>query len=121
MIFYLTNGSHLVGTQADARALDKDFVQLDIPVDKAGLMAFVNELYDRVTVREEPDIKPDIAPEIIPLGQKIESWFEPVDSADPITRILTKADYPEALRINQLSVERMVAALIERKTVRDVD
>ena len=47
MLFYLCNGSTLCGTQADARALDKDFVQLEVPVDKAGLMAFVNELYAR--------------------------------------------------------------------------
>lgn len=31
-----------VGTQADAKRLDKDFTQVEVPVDKDGLMAFLN-------------------------------------------------------------------------------
>ncbi len=61
MIFYLANNQTLCGTQADARALDRNFVQIDIPTDKAGLMAYVQKLMDekapapaRVEVSEEP-------------------------------------------------------------------
>lgn len=59
MIFYLTNGSALCGTQAEARALDKDFLQVDVPVDKAGLMAFLNDLYARTV---EPPETPVFVP-----------------------------------------------------------
>lgn len=49
MIFYHaldTNGHlHILGTQADARAINKDFRQVDIPTDKAGLQAELQRLY----------------------------------------------------------------------------
>src|SRR5690606_17061023 len=38
----------LRGTQADARAVNKNFEQIDIPTDKAGLMAFVQALYSEL-------------------------------------------------------------------------
>jgi hypothetical protein len=44
MIFYLVNGNQLAGTQADAKALDKDFTQIDIPTDKLGLMSYINDI-----------------------------------------------------------------------------
>lgn len=56
MIFYLTNGSALCGTQAEARDLDKHFVQVDVPTDKAGLMAYINELYARTVEPSEPPV-----------------------------------------------------------------
>lgn len=48
MIFYITqNPICLHTTQANAKAVNKSFEQIDIPTDKTGLMAFVQELYDR--------------------------------------------------------------------------
>lgn len=47
MIFYLcqtANGPQLAGTQADAKALDPKFRQVDVPTDKASLMAYINNL-----------------------------------------------------------------------------
>lgn len=47
MIFYLCQtpeGPKLAPTQADARALDKKFKQVDVPTDKANLMGYVNDL-----------------------------------------------------------------------------
>jgi hypothetical protein len=44
LIFYLVNGNQLAGTQADAKALDKDFTQIDIPTDKLGLMSYINDI-----------------------------------------------------------------------------
>ena len=47
MIFYEAVDSdgltHVVGTQADARAIDKNFTKIDIPIDKEGIMARENE------------------------------------------------------------------------------
>lgn len=52
MIFYVAldeNGHRqLRGTQADARAVNKQFEQIDIPTDKAGIMAYVQELFSQV-------------------------------------------------------------------------
>ena len=39
---------HLVGTQADARAINKDFTQVDIPTDKTGLMNYVQQLLRQI-------------------------------------------------------------------------
>lgn len=65
MIFYLceTEPPQLVGTQADARATGAKWEQHDVPVDKAGLMAYVNALMSTsekpVQVSETPDA-PDL-------------------------------------------------------------
>lgn len=50
MIFYLAvdaeGKTKLAGNQADAKALNKDFQQIDIPVDKTGLMAWIQQMLD---------------------------------------------------------------------------
>lgn len=62
MIFYLATDpegrDQLAGTQADARAVNKDFQQIDIPTDKAGLMAYIQKLMDAAQVAPEPTPKP---------------------------------------------------------------
>lgn len=60
MIFYLCNGNQLAGTQADAKALDRDFIQVDVPTDKAGLMAYINELMARL--ENSPEISNEPPP-----------------------------------------------------------
>jgi hypothetical protein len=49
MIFYIALDEHghrqLCGTQADAKAINKNFEQIDIPTDKTGLMGFVQTLF----------------------------------------------------------------------------
>lgn len=117
MIFYMTKGATLCGTQADARALDRDFEQIDIPVDKAGLMAFVNDLYQKIAAADV-SFQPAPTPSTAELRQKIDTWFEPISNTGPsrpIDRLLATATYTEALRINQASVERMIEALLEKR------
>lgn len=52
MIFYLATEASgrkvLCGTQVDAKKIDKDFEQVDVPVDKKGLMEFVQESLNMV-------------------------------------------------------------------------
>ncbi len=52
MIFYKAKAEdgHIViaGTQADARAVNKQFEQIDIPTDKAGLLALAQSWCDEV-------------------------------------------------------------------------
>lgn len=80
MIFYLCNGDQLAGTQADAKALDPSFTQVDIPTDKAGLMAYVNELL--ATPKSEPVPPPpppapvQIPPSYTEVSIKIDEVFE---------------------------------------------
>jgi hypothetical protein len=47
MKFYLAAG-RLVGTQAEAKERDKQFVTHEIPTDKDGLMAYVNNLLEQI-------------------------------------------------------------------------
>lgn len=50
MIFYKSKAEDgrmvITGTQAEARAVNRDFSQIDIPTDKAGLMAFAQRWAD---------------------------------------------------------------------------
>lgn len=78
MIFYRAvdddGMTHIVGTQADARAINKSFEQIDIPTDKAGLMAYANEMQgqiDRLNANEplgvdDTDLQQEPAPLPIP-------------------------------------------------------
>lgn len=77
MIFYLCNGQELVGTQADARKLDPNYVQIDIPTDKPSLMAFVNEMYSRTGVVEAQVVTPVREPSYTDVSIALEdSWEE---------------------------------------------
>jgi hypothetical protein len=63
VIFYTPTDTEgrtvLCGTQADARLINKDFEQIDIPIDKTGLMAFVQKALDTAwTLRKELDELP---------------------------------------------------------------
>jgi len=74
VIFYLATDNlgktHIVGTQAEARVINTDFQQIDIPTDKAGLMAWVQQMLDETvnaadlqSAEEAQPLKP--APEVI--------------------------------------------------------
>lgn len=53
MNLYLANGTY-VGTQAEARKLDKGFKPVTVPVDKEGLIAYLNALVTRRAVTPSP-------------------------------------------------------------------
>ena len=44
MNLYINTDQQWSGTQADAKALGKKFKPVEVPVDKAGLIAFLNDL-----------------------------------------------------------------------------
>lgn len=48
MIFYLANNQTLCPTQAEAKVIDRDFVQIDIPTDKPKLQAYVQDLMNKI-------------------------------------------------------------------------
>ncbi len=49
MKLYIANGTY-VGTQADAKAIDKKFVEEEVPTDKAGLIAYLNRNFAHANV-----------------------------------------------------------------------
>ncbi len=75
MKFYMAAG-RLVGTQAEAKDLDRNFEQHDVPTDKDGLMAYVNDLLERIDQASggaqpegavvTPELEPASAPELAP-------------------------------------------------------
>ncbi len=55
MIFYTavepgTLHTRIVGTQADARAINREFTQIDIPTGKPELMAWANDMQRQIDV-----------------------------------------------------------------------
>jgi hypothetical protein len=88
MIFYiaLDDAGHrqLCGTQADAKAINKNFEQIDIPTDKPGLMAFVQGLYDEANFVEPVDDEVGCAlfkePVTSPISAEV---FDPPPAAKP--------------------------------------
>lgn len=54
MIFYLAGGK-LAPTQAEAKAIDPNFVQHDVPTDKPGLMAYINNLMQAASPQQHTE------------------------------------------------------------------
>lgn len=46
MKLYLTDNRHWTGTQVDAKAAGSDVQNIEVPTDKPGLLAFLNEEWD---------------------------------------------------------------------------
>jgi len=75
MKLYLANGTY-VGTQADAKAITKNFDLVEVPTDKEGLIAYLNRITfdsldrdidlplnpDRVVKDVNEDVRPELAP-----------------------------------------------------------
>jgi hypothetical protein len=75
---------HILGTQADARAINKRFTQVDIPTDKAGLQAelqrlyaYIDELKDKTATVVEPE-----KPVAITLDGEVIARFDTVAEAE---------------------------------------
>lgn len=83
MIFYIAtdeNGQRqLRGTQADAKAVNKNFEQVDIPTDKTGLMAYIQDLFTKID-----GSAPVEAPEVEPSDGEAELPAEPAVRTPPV-------------------------------------
>ena len=70
MKLYLCQDGTYVGTQADAKLRGKHFEQIEVPTDKEGLLAYLNQFVNAVEdLRpDEPvkDVNEDIHPERAP-------------------------------------------------------
>lgn len=75
MKLYLCQDGTYAGTQADAKLRGKDFLPVEVPVDKPGLLSFLNQFVNAVEDLREPDpdrvvkdINDDIRPEPTPVN-----------------------------------------------------
>lgn len=93
MIFYRINATpaFLAGTQADARreakAAGAKWEQVDVPTDKAGLLAFVNDLFKQAAPQmplgapQEPAERSEPAPGSMSQGQ-VDALFAPAPARE---------------------------------------
>jgi len=76
------DGPRLVGTQADAKALDPEYQDHAVPTDKYGLMGYLNNIFaekepDDVPIEDERfGAPPEEAPIPAPAEDKISEWRE---------------------------------------------
>lgn len=81
MNLYRTEDGQWVGTQADGKATGQPFVPVDVPVDKAGLLGFLNEM--ELELRNKPPVlvTPNLCHEeiIVPerFNEVVVSYVEP--------------------------------------------
>ena len=94
MIFYLCQsefGPCLAGTQADAKVLDRKFVQVDVPTDKQGLMDFINCLYLKIGIHppegQVSDFIDDSENRPTPFMSQtqVDKMFEPTERTSKLT------------------------------------
>jgi hypothetical protein len=77
---------HILGTQADARAINKRFTQVDIPTDKAGLQAELQRLYAYIDELKDKigGSAPAEAPEEEPSEGEAAPAAEPAVQSPPV-------------------------------------
>lgn len=85
MIFYKI-GNQLFATQAEAKAVSKDFEQIDVPsTSKAELQKYLQDLLDQINPVQEPLKVQDLQPVFVPppplpsyteISVKIDEVFE---------------------------------------------
>lgn len=118
MIFYIATvpgrGRRLCTTQAEARTIDQDFVQIDIPTDKPGLRDAIQELLteiDEKSVSKEPESQ-EINPEP----------SEAVSAPKQDVQLSTREQFEEAWNSFPLALQLHYASLaMEEAQTRRVD
>lgn len=94
MKLYIANGTY-VGTQADAKKLDKDFIPTEVPVDKEGLISYLNEYgrFNRATGRSDAEIETPAEPVIQRGGIELPTTLTDVET------FIQAADHPQVASI----------------------
>lgn len=127
MKLYLANGQY-VGTQSEARKIDKGFEQVEVPTDKEGLIAYLNgwcNTHLGWAIVEDSRSVADIetAPFEMPEGYVVHNLandpretpaeealrgqgFNPVRSIN-IEEEIASADFPTALRLAEHATARV--------------
>lgn len=108
MRLYLAKGQY-VGTQADARKIDKSFEQVEVPTDKEGLIAYLNG-WCNVGVHD-PLVIQSVLEE--PAGAPAAAVFDKIMSSIDIEEQIASADFPTALRLAEHATSRVGECLRE--------
>jgi len=113
MKLYKTPDGQFHGTQADARKADRDFQQVEVPTDKAGLIAYLNGQSQRAV---EPQPLPTQEQVFVPTPARetpVEKRMRHFETMVQVEEYIQGADYDEARRIQSLAIERLVEHVTE--------
>lgn len=104
MKLYIAHGTY-VGTQAEAKAITKDFELVEVPVDKAGLIDYLNGLCAAIV-----DDTPAVVIENTPPTTIIELPREPID----LDSAFEAAPLSMQLRLAVVAIDAASANLFEQ-------
>jgi len=105
MRLYTNKRGDWAGTQSDARKLDGKYIEVDVPVMKADLLAFLNQnAVGAMAVESKPEPTPAERPEV--LSHDAAGW---VSWAYERLRRGQKAD-AEAMLLKGLKIQRELAS-----------
>lgn len=94
MRLYLTSAGWC-GTQAEARAFGKDFDQIEVPTDKAGLIAFLNGQFNATNdlVESRDEVIAAATPVVVPVQSYADftTRLDDAVAAAPLAQRLTWA------------------------------
>ena len=116
MIFYRDAAGLYYPTQADARAVDKNFTQTDVPVSKPELLAFLNEQQQEINTLKDLLFGLEEAKKTFDDEVDVDQVAEMVG---PVPELTTVAEIlpPEPVKPSQ-SVEDMISELTGQKLIR---
>lgn len=118
MKLYLANGQY-VGTQAEARKIDKGFEQVEVPTDKEGLIDYLNNIgqgnrHDDTIVEEIVGAKPQsmnleeaLATQRAAVDTRADCRLARLADGINVEEEIANADFPTALRLAEHATARV--------------
>lgn len=140
MKLYLAN-TVFYGTQAEAKKADKNFVQVEVPTDKEGLIGYLNANYahadvdfddlnaDRVVKDVNEDIRPELAPRERPYTE-LSTNLDELFAGAPLAHRLTLASLaledardlcPVLIAEQCVLVDEVLAEIIAEEAAEELD
>lgn len=115
MKLYLAAGTY-VGTQADARKLDRDFQPVDVPTDKEGLIAYLNRITEKTEWLKAPQVEEGVMdPPETPYTHRVQTELPATNLRPEPISTETDAIVEHILdHASQAQIERIGLALFAR-------
>lgn len=113
MKLYKTPDGQFHGTQADARKVDRDFQQVEVPTDKAGLIAYLNGQSQRTIEPQPLPTQEQVFVSTPARETPVEKRMRLFETMLQVEEYIQGADYDEARRIQSLAIERLVEHVTE--------
>ena len=118
MKLYKTPDGQFHGTQVDARKADRDFQQVEVPTDKAGLITYLNGQSQRVVEPQPLRTQEQVFVAALTRETPVEKRMRHFETMVQVEEYIQEADYDEARRIQSLSIERLVEHVAETRMKR---